>query len=515
MYLIKLILIVLLLAGSAEAKNLYVNNSGSPACSDSTTYANNDASNPWCTLLRAARGNSDGNRNTAGVSAQAAQAGDTVYVTAGTYMYDHETYLYSHSTYAIYEPVNDGSAGNWIKFEAVGTVNLTTNYIPTGTWYRASSCAPIIGGSGNSARYVWWHGFTINQQQICYRRGHGIVEISGAGGQVRITNNSILGTYTNYGEGDQHNGILIIGPNVSATCNGTISNLTISNNTIIGFTGFNHNDSGITAYCLGDNITIEHNNISSNASGIYGKSAYDASANVNIRYNLFANNVSAIRMQAFDSWYVYQNIFRDNSSSAYHIDCTPYSTSGTHPSDTKIVNNTMDNNYYALYFDSLCENLIGNYVRNNIVTNIGYSAIRSEEATCQSTANIGTDDIDFDYNVWGHSGSFWTNDGNQTVVATVAAFISTYSQGANQWSNIDCLFVNGAGDDFRLQAGSTCREGQAYAGIDILDLDNDGQTNDAITIGAYITGSECIGLESACASSQKISGGLIQGGRVQ
>ena len=58
----------------ANAEILYVNNSGSPACSDSTSYRENSPSMPWCTLLRAVRGNSDGNRNSSGVPAETARA---------------------------------------------------------------------------------------------------------------------------------------------------------------------------------------------------------------------------------------------------------------------------------------------------------------------------------------------------------------------------------------------------------------------------------------------------------
>jgi len=66
---------------SAEAKDLYVNNSGSPACSDSTSYAANDSAHPWCTIGRAAWGSLDPNGHNA---AEAAQAGDTIRIAAGT-----------------------------------------------------------------------------------------------------------------------------------------------------------------------------------------------------------------------------------------------------------------------------------------------------------------------------------------------------------------------------------------------------------------------------------------------
>lgn len=497
---------IFLLPLSASAKNLYVDVSTG---NDSTTYANNDSEHPWASLLRATWGRSDGDRTSAGISAAAAQAGDTVYVAAGTYEYDHSSYLYSSGSDPLYNPVNSGSSGNWIKFEAVGTVNLTTNYVPTGTWYRQSECAPILGvaGGGGTDRYIWWDGFTINQQSICYRRGHGVVEISAD--NFKITNCTIAGTDTDYGEADQHNAILLVGGDGTSTCTSDVVNdITISNNTLSGFIGTNHNDSGITTYCLGDNITIEHNEFIGNDSGIYGKSSYDESANIFIRYNLFADQIGdAIRMQAYDSWWIYQNVFRDNAKAVLHLDCTSWATLGTHPSDTRLVNNTSDNNKYLIYFDSDCENLVSNYVRNNITTNLVTAALNSEGEDCISAANIGTDDIDFDYNVYEYPGNFWVVDGVGSNAATVAAFYSGFGQDQHSADDVDPLYTNESSNDFTLQAESPCREGGANDGVDILDLDGDSSTVDAITLGAYITGLEEIGIESGSGSGLPVSMG--------
>ncbi len=66
---------------SSFAKELYVNGATG---SDVTTYASNDAAHPWATLGRALWGNA--NKSTPN-SGQAAQAGDIVLVSAGTYSY--------------------------------------------------------------------------------------------------------------------------------------------------------------------------------------------------------------------------------------------------------------------------------------------------------------------------------------------------------------------------------------------------------------------------------------------
>jgi hypothetical protein len=74
-----LILPLLLLSISADAKTLYVDGATGD---DSVTWAQNGPSNPWRTLTRATWGSTNPN---ARVAAQAAQAGDTVIIAAGTY----------------------------------------------------------------------------------------------------------------------------------------------------------------------------------------------------------------------------------------------------------------------------------------------------------------------------------------------------------------------------------------------------------------------------------------------
>jgi len=55
--------------------------------------------------------------------------------------------------------------------------------------------------------------------------------------------------------------------------------------------------------------------------------------------------------------------------------------------------------------------------------------------------------------------------------------------------NQNPLFVNAAGEDFRLQSGSPARS----LAVDRLDLNNNGSTTDTISAGAYVTGNEVIG----------------------
>src|SRR3989338_6765955 len=135
------ILFILLMPMAAQAKLLYVNNGGSPSCSDNTSYAANDAAHPWCSLLRATWGNTT--RTGPSTPSEAAQAGDTVYVTACTY----QTTSFN-SRIPVYNPANSGALGAYITFQAVGTVRLITTNAPAAPPWNTGS--PIIGAAGRT-----------------------------------------------------------------------------------------------------------------------------------------------------------------------------------------------------------------------------------------------------------------------------------------------------------------------------------------------------------------------------
>ena len=450
-----------------DARDLYVNNSGSPACSDSTSYGDNSPKTPWCSLLRAVRGNGDGNRNSLGVPSQAARAGDTVLVSAGTYDYDGPPYVSESWLGVFYDPINSGSSEAWVEFRADGVVILTGN---------RSGRSSMIGS--NSAQYVKWTGFTLNQALSSYRNGIATASVD----NVWFEGNTIIGRHTVFSHGDDnHPGLMIHGPR-AGDCTGGISNITIRNNSITGWVGGSgRNDSGITMYCLGENVVIENNDISDNQTGIYAKTNFRDNRKIVVRKNRFSNNLGdAIAIHPYSNWHVYQNIMENNAFGFTFFNTNRF-LGKTKPHHVFVVNNTMIDNKGGIYFKNLCQNMNDNHVANNVI--IGPSAVLAEDVDCTTPENIGVDDVRFDWNVYRISGRFFPEH------ASFASWQRRYGQDKNSAYGSKPLFKRADGGDFKLQPKSSARD----AGWDILDLDGDGDTAESINAGAYVTGTEVIG----------------------
>jgi hypothetical protein len=494
---------------TASAADLYVDNSGSPACSDSHTRAENIAgggtSNVWCSLIRATWGRADGDRNSAANTSEAAQAGDTVYVAAGTYNYDGMHNAGGHMGDPLYQPANSGSEGNWIVFQGVGDVYLTTST----TGMVAGNGGGIIGtGETTGSEYIEFDSFIFGEDTCYSRWGSGVVQIAGItrSNNVRIENCTITGINASIA-GNNHPGIYVHGYRSGGSCSDGLTGIEIRNNTIRGFTGDqSSNDAGITMYCV-EEFTIENNEFYGSFNAVIAKNAYNpvGKAQSYFRYNLVRDQTRGFEMQSWNNIEISQNVFRDISTHGVHLEPFIYYGGEPGPQDVEVVNNTFDNCARPVFWKLRCSYFDDNYFYNNIGTNAANIIRDSDsEGQCESPANIGQDDFDFDYNVFEHSGVFWVNDGPSTVVATLQDFTDDFTQGSNQWDDVDCLYADEANNDFRLctAAGvpvsscsgpSPCLEGRANDGVDILDLDGDGSTTDALTIGAYITNNETIG----------------------
>jgi len=439
-----LALALLCLSVTAHAKELYVSASTGD---DSVTYAGNSASTPWRTLGRALWGSTSLSSPS---TAQAARAGDTVLVAAGTY----NTNAVTNSRYVpIYNPVNSGTAGSPIVIKAVGTVHLQSS--------NSSGTQPIVGTQNRS--YIIWDGFTVDEATVPTRRDTGPVVIWDSN-NVTMQNMHVIGVVQNWG--DNHNGIRIEGSN----------NVIVRNCRIEGF--YESHGGGITTYRTGQ-LLLENNDISNAEDGIFIKG--ENQGPVTIRYNLVHNTKNAIMFGGIglsgSMSYVYQNLITNAALGGVIF----IGYDNLTPAHVTVVNNTIhaaspssDGGGILLrpQFTGY-RNLV---FKNNIVTGsaAGVTAWGTELNASSFSHN----------NYYNNSRVAWIDYRDYTL----SGWRSTYGKDTAGTLTSNPQFR--ASDDFRLADTSPL----INAGLDILDLDNDGSTSDAITMGAYITGSEIIGI---------------------
>ena len=432
----------------ASAKTLYVDGSTG---SDSTSYAANGPSTPWRTIGRAAWGNAS---RSAPNSSEAARAGDTVSIVAGTY--SSSLNIGGGRWLVLYDTVNDGTAGNPIVFLATGVVRIQARY-----WY-----GPVIGASEKD--YIHWTGpFYLDEADILTHADTGPVVLHDSTGSG-IDGATIHGAGATWA--DNHTGVRFEACNRCFVRNARIDNF----KSLQGATS--RNGAGVMLYDSDDTI-IERNEIFDCGSGVYIKGAFvPPQERTIVRFNLIHDMLSqGVIVQVTQDGRVYQNIIRDNPAGIVFnaADVSP----GAYPTNDIVANNTLDgNDAPVIYNTDLLENV---RFWNNIVTN---------SPTAQySDVQASPGDVELDRNVYFGipSGTF----ARFTQGAyTFSAWRSTFLQDAHSIVG-DPMYVNSGSDDFRLSPSSPVRN----LGIDILDLDGDGSTTDPINPGAYVSGSESIG----------------------
>lgn len=484
----------------AEAATLYVNNSGSPACSDATNKASNASGSPWCTVGRAAWGNAT--RATPSAS-EAASAGDVVLVTAGTY---DTTQGSQNDNDTTYNPANSGTAGNLIEFRAVGAVVLT---LSGGTW------GSVIGAS--SRNYIKWNGFTIDEANARTQMDSGTVVVESSTGVV-ITNCVLTGNLTGSsgaGVSQNHNS------NHSGIRLNAATATTLSNNTITGYqtTVVNgENGNGIEVYNSYGGFDFTHNTISSVGTGIFVKEMTSGAIDGTnrIRFNKITTTspgagITLHRMASGTATYqVTQNLIRGAQDGAVKLKAFD-GTEG--PRAASIVNNTFVGALAGGSESGVNVNggLITADAAIKIYNNIFYNTTTGIYSQSQGIAAVGADaDIDTEHNVYYSHTNMADLNGTTYTLATWKSG-SGQDQVAPAAGSSDPVFVNTGTHDYRLQGSSP----YLSQGVDILDLDGDTSTVDNVPAGAYITGNETIGVEVASSGTSVISGSTTFSGSVR
>ncbi len=444
----------------AAAKALHVNNSGSSACSDRTPYAANDSSRPWCTIGRAAWGNST---PTTPNPSQAAQPGDTVFISAGTYVeVSANPSCGRGSRFAVaLNPANSGRIGAPITFAGVGNVNIRL---------APGYAGPTIGAAAGR-NHVVWDGVSIDETQAAGQScpDTGPVVFHATVGS-KLLNSTIRGTHNTWG--DNYNGVRVE----------AASGIVVANNVIHGFTGnWSTNDAGIMLYDTADS-TFENNRIYDSHTGIFvkGDHAEDGWPQQNnvFRFN-WIENCSSIGITTIAGLgsRIYQNILKNNGH-AFRI-----MGGGWQSADITVANNTVIAEGVGRdSFGYMARNtggLTGIRVHNNIFFGSFAEAISMGEDTA-----IG--DQSFEHNVYYGFRVFGSLNGSRI---TFAEWRGRYDKDNAKPPGLqaDPLFVDNI--IYKLRRDSPV----ITLAVDILGLNRNGGTAERIPAGAYVTGNEVIG----------------------
>lgn len=440
--------LLLALSFPVAAKNLYVDASSGD---DSVTYAANSSSNPWRSIGRAAWGSTS---RSAVNASQAAQAGDTVIVNAGVYT----TSQMSGERYIpAYNPANSGNSANPIIFRADGLVTLRSN--------SSSGGGPIIGTQGRS--HIMWDGFFIDEPNLQTVSDTAPVVIWDSN-NITIQNLTINGV--NSGWNDNHNGIRVENSSDSL----------VTNNRIYGIrnSGMNANGAAVMVYGS-SNITFEHNDVSDSGSGIFikGRNPGPFIVRYNNIYDIDSGAVVIGQVgtsQAQNGAQIYQNVLRD---SAEGVTLVGYDSSS--PANIYIVNNTIDNcSTGGLMLKPSTTGYLNIVIKNNIVTNSSVG-IQAEDISDLSQ-------VTFSHNLYSGNSVLARR---QYTNYSFSSWLSNMNKDTEGSMEINPQYVNLTSNDFRLSASSPAIDG----GVDILNL-RSADASASINMGAYLTGSEVIGI---------------------
>jgi hypothetical protein len=431
----------------------------------------------WATLYRAVKGVAPGGGAANG--SEAADAGDVVDVVG-----DHTVAGGGVRLTPAFNPANSGTATDPITFRT--TTGSVLSF--------SSSEGPIIGAS--SRDYIIWDGFHINGIDTPTTSDTGHVDVYLSTG-VELHNLRIIGDGSrDYSAiGGNYNAIRFEDCDECRAYNCEINDIYEDGGTYGG------NTDGIGTYDA-RNLTIEHCTIYDCGQGIYIKGQHGADTNqeqtdITIRYNLVYDcGSSGIGILGVQRVQIYQNVIYKDVRGTRGVSVFGWPAangSPSSPTDADIYNNTIDGPEFGISYESNGNNS-AHYNNMRAWNNIVY---RGRLAFGNGDTMTTYGDVDHQHNVYNGQTQASSviaryGEGSGGVQAYTLAQWKTQLSGNgsdNQDSvspaaiSSDPLFENVSTRDYRLQAGSPARDqGRTFAGA-------------TVHAGAYITGSETIGVE--------------------
>ena len=272
--------------------------------------------------------------------------------------------------------------------------------------------------------------------------------------------------------------------------------ITIRNMWVTGFGLTDESNAAVNTYSS-LRVTIENNLFTNNGSGIYLKGNPDPTTPVGanghiVRFNWIEVPDGGFGIHALQNGIgsalapvlIYQNIVIGGTRALSTIDIAP--ANGARPEYIKFLNNTVvqptgDGCFVTI--GELKDNAAIEY-RNNICYDPAAAPVFASGGA--STTSLELDRLTMTRNLYYSAGSSIAFPS----AITWANWQGTWLQDANSVENSDPLFVSLGTDDYHLQGGSPALTlGRALHGVG-------GADNTTIPAGAYITGSETIGLTS-------------------
>lgn len=469
-------------SGDPGACTLWVNGSTG---NDATSKASNTEMAPWDTIGRAAWGSTDRSMPD---SMEAADAGDVVCIEGGqTYS---TTTVVDDRFGPVYNPVNEGAVGNYLSFKCVNGVC---------TLGAEDADAPVAGTYDKD--YVKWFADRAAGNTFlakAYFPTDGLADadevnvVADTGPVIAVGGTGAwLEGFDINGQGDIHpadyddniNGIRVESCTSCFVVNNKIQN--------VHSTSDDGNVSAITIYGS-PGTTASSNWLFDTFTGIYFKdtgSTLDA-INYSISLNLIETTSECFRFSLVS--FPMGEVVGDLSQNICN-DTIYFVNPRTEVIGARFINNTG----YAV---ETCTGVMfgsGNVWWNNVCRGSGAvkAALYSEDWGIAGFAGTS-----FEHNDYHNFTTFYSaTDGTKSF----ATWQSDSSEDSAAPASItsDPLFANAGGGDFRLCTGSgvphaSCSGASPAIAIavDILDLDGDSSTSDNVPSGAYVLGTEVIGI---------------------